>query len=477
MKYFLMYLRGKGQYFVRKMKQRRYIHRRILLCIVTCVLALTACGQKGEPQGSVSGSGASQDSNEGSLTIYCQEGIALFVNAVREYKQLYDVDINLELFENLEEMESRITTETMSGGGPDVYFLSGYGGSLDIQKMMKNGSFYALDEMMEEEKSFLGYQEENYYSCMIQAGQYEGKQYVLPFSFNLMQFYADANMIAAYYPGLLDGYDMRELITVLKEECVRAQEITDYTSMMFEGMKTRYPLSIFLEQAQTGIVDYSTKQILLDKDMVQELLEFWKTYYDMQRDTNIVQKYGNSQSLIEHMAFLVDGTSMLNAVRYNVSRYGLSDMEPFFYVLPAWEEEDAYTAVIQEFGAVNAGSDCPEEAYRLLRYVMDYQMEYNFSKSSTNLSYYLPVNKKILQSCLQSVTTQRGIGNFDVQPLTGEYETQLESILGNINDAVIPNPKIGSIIQEVMAPYINGDEEFDTCYTKLENRLKLYLSE
>ena len=453
--------------------------RKIAACILVCILAVTACGpeQGGAAQtenGTIAA--ASGDPEDVTLTVYCQDDIALFVNALREYKQLYDVDVNLELFENVEEMESRITTEALSGGGPDVYLFSTDGNSLDIQKMMKNGSFYALDELMEEEKSYKGYQEENYYSCMIEAGQYGGKQYILPLSFNMVQFYADSSLMDTYYPALQEGYDMEEFLQVLKEECSRAEGLADYTGILWAGTGTNV-LSMLLEQSQAEIIDYEAKQVMLDMDMLENMAEFWQKFLKTEKISEIVQKFNGQQELLEHFTFMSDRTSMLNAVRHNVSLYGLSNIKPNVYILPSWEQENNYTATICEFGGVNANSSYPSEAYSLLRSIMDFQMEYDFNKYQTNISYYLPVNKNILHSCLQNVVQQRGKGKFTIYPLTEEYEEQLENILENINAAVIPNPKVGSIIDEVMDPYFSGEEEFDTCYLKLENRLKLYLSE
>lgn len=399
--------------------------------------------------------------------------------AIKEYEEQNNVNVNLEMFDDVEEMETRISTEVLSGKGPDVFLLSSDYNTLDVHKMMKNGSFYALDEWIEEEKSYNGYDEENYFKCVIEEGTYNGQQYILPFSFNMIQFYVDAELIDTSYPQLQDKYTMEELVQVMKKECLRTVDERDSTAVMWMANAT-YALNMLMEQTQMIALDYDKKQVLLEKDVMEQIADFWKTMLETERISEIYKKYSNNSDYMDHFEFFVDGTSMLNAVRHNVSWYALAEKQPCFYVLPAWNQADSYRATICEYGAVNANSEHPEESYRLLRAIMDYHISYDFNKFQKNISYYLPVNKSVLNSCVEMVKTQRGKGKFTILPLRNnyaDYAAQLEEILNHIDNAVLPNTKVGSIVNEVMQPYFDGEKEFDICYSELENRLKLYLSE
>lgn len=450
---------------------------RLGVYLLTSILFLASCGRSGNSENqSIPVESDVQQTEDVSLTVYCMEGNALFTNAVREYKQMYDIDVKLEIFEDVTEMESRITTESLSGGGPDVYLFNS-DNSLDIQKMMKNGAFYELNKLMEDEMAYGGYQEEDYYPCMIEAGRYDDRQYILPFSFGMLQFYADSSVMNTYYPALQDGYDMQEFLDMLKQECVRVKDTDDYTNIIWGKIWSKYFLNTLLEQSQMEYLDYEERQVALDEVTVEEMAEFWKTWIETQKLDEILQSYMQSNELVEHCSFYAETTSVFNTLRHNVACYRQCGIEPYFAVLPAWGTENTYTATICEFGAVNANTAYPEESYQLLRSIMDYQVNYDFNKTQFNLSYNLPVQKSNLHTCLQNVVQLRGKGGFEILPLTDEYEKQLEDILANITDAVIPNPKVGSIVNEVMQPYFMGEEEFDICYTKLENRLKLYLSE
>ena len=469
----------------KKWEKRGYMRKsaKLMTGILICALGITACsrdnGKKSsgaQTEGKTTDVLLSENSENIEISIYCQDGIALFNNAIREFKLLSDVDVNVERFEDTAEMELRITTETLSGKGPDVWLFSDRSNSLDIHKMMMNGSFYVLDEFLEEEKKYGGYQEEKYYSCMMDAGSLGGKQYILPLSFNMTQYYADSSLIDAYYPSLQDGYDMQELLQALREECDRTQNDPYSMGAMFTG-QMNYPVYMIIEESQKSILNYEEKQVALDREMMEEMMGFWKLWSERNKSEEILGKYGKDLSVLTHYSFMSDGTSMLNAVRHNVSQYAISEIKPYLYMMPAWDQQDSYMAYITEFGGVNKNSGHPKEAYDFLRTVMDYQVVYNFNKFDSSLYYNLPVNKTILNSALQLVSMQKGMGKFDIQPLPKEYTEQIEDILDHIDTAVIRNPKAEAIIKEVTMPYFTGEQEFDVCYTTLENRLKLYMAE
>lgn len=450
------------------------MRRKLMACVLAAMLLLTSC-QGAEPNSAGEKAPETENAEKPEITVYCQDGIALFLQAIREYRQLYDAEVKLELFEDSAEMEMRITTEALSGGGPDVFLFSSERSALDVHKMMKNGSFYGLNDLMEQEKSYRGYQEENYYDCMLRAGAYQGEQYILPFSFNMIQFYSDSRLTD--YVELQDSCTMQELLQAIESECLRLSGEKECTGIIWD-IRRRDTLNMLLEQSQLPYIDYDSNQLMLQKEEMEELAEFWRRFLETEKINEVIQKYsGNYYSAI---SFYADSTSMLNAVRHNVSSYAQAEIEPDVYILPAWEQADSYTAAICEYGAVNANSAHLEEAYRLLRFMMDYPVSYDFNKYQLQISYYLPVHKRNLHACLQLVRQQRGKGNFTILPLQAEYEAygeQLETVLGQIDAAVIPNAKVGSIIEDVMQPYLRGEEDFDACYTKLENRLRLYLSE
>ncbi len=422
-------------------------------------------------------------SAEQQLTVYCEDEIALFTNAIREYEQLTDTEVNLEIFEDVAEMEERITIETLSGGGPDLFLFSADDNSMDVHKMMKNGSFLALDELLEKEKSYSGYQEENYYTCMLDAGKYKNVQYILPLSFNMIQFYADKELIDTYYPQMKSISTGQELLQLLNDECNRTAGMTDYVGMWWTSSMDieKNFMNTIIEQTQIIGIDYERNALEVNEQALEAVSDFYSLFLDVAEQKDMIgQKYRQQTDFFNHFSFMIDNGSLMDSVRYDVSLYGFYDKTPYVYLLSEWSEPASYTAIVSEYGAVNANSTRPQEAYALLRSIMDYQVNYDFDRAKPALCYNLPVNKDNLDSCMEMVKQLRGKMNSSVLPLRdnyAEYAEQLENILANITDAVIPNPKVGSIVNEVMQPYFMGEEEFDTCYLKLENRMRIYLSE
>lgn len=448
-----------------------FMRKRIVCLLMLYVVLFSACKGRNENVEVQYKEETSKEEN-GAITVYCMDNIPLYTKAIREYKQLYNIDVNIEFFENVSEMESLITVETLSGGGPDVFLFSS-DTTLDVCKMMKNGAFYSLDEFMEKE------QEEKYYSCMLDAGKYKDTQYILPFSFNMMQFYADSSMIEEKYPDILDGYTMSELLRVIENECSIRSDEDGATGMVWD-IKRKDILNILLVYSQIFNINYEENQFIADKEAMKEMADFCLTFWNTEHIDEVIQQYSSSIDYFSHISFYAEDTSMLNAVRHNVSAYGMIQVEPYVYILPQWDEEEKYAVSICEYGAVNVNTSNPRASYQLLQTIMDYQISYDFNKYLEQSIYYLPVNKDNLVSCMEMVKQQRGKGKFTIYPLQGEYEKYaiyLENILNNIDAAYIPNKKVENIIDEIMKEYYMGHEDFKYCYDKLVNRLNLYLYE
>src|SRR5699024_6068199 len=82
---------------------------------------------------------------------------------------------------------NQLNAEILSGGGPDLFIMEGYRTTEinlfpDIEKAMVNGTFLDLTEAME--KQGLS-REEDFYTAVLDAGQWEGRQYILPLGFSV----------------------------------------------------------------------------------------------------------------------------------------------------------------------------------------------------------------------------------------------------------------------------------------------------
>lgn len=120
----------------------------------------------------------------------------------------------------------------------------------------------------------------------------------------------------------------------------------------------------------------------------------------------------------------------------------------------------------------------PQKAYALLKHILDFQVNNNFSKYTEAQVYYAPVSLTEYRNAVDELSTTYGSGTrVTIQPLSEENAKQLTAFPQRITQAAIPNMSLGTGIDEIFDPYFMGKDTFDNCYKTFLNRLQLYVSE
>ena len=226
-------------------------------------------------------------------------------------------------------------------------------------------------------------------------------------------------------------------------------------------------------------VDWETLELTLDKETFQETAQT-ALAIDAQREKTkqVLQKYRrNFLEAAARIAFLNDYANVLYRCWYYDASYkkGLNQKLRLM-TIPSANDANGYTGVVFSYGAMNRNSQHKEDAYLFLRAAMDTA----FVKNASTLSINKNNNKEILDllsSAAGEETVKMGSGEFSTNVLSSPMREMLESILENITGAVIYNPSVAAIIQGSMGGYISDNRDFDTCYTDMINKLKLYLHE
>ena len=136
------------------------------------------------------------------------------------------------------------------------------------------------------------------------------------------------------------------------------------------------------------------------------------------------------------------------------------------------------TAQVIQYGAVNANSKVPDEAWKLLLAVANTSVSTDFSKYDEAKVYYAPVKASLYNDCVVQLSTQNGKGaKGPAEPLDEENTSLLQQISQDVAMAVVPNVSIGNLVQECMEPYLIGNGDYESCYQGLMNKLELYLDE
>lgn len=378
-----------------------------LCAAVLMAVGCAACSGGGEQtQSEASGEPATSEASEPvTLQVYLAAQYADPTVHYPIYKALMDYqeahpNLTLEFIspkgvnymEEREAMISQLNAEILSGGGPDLFIMEGYRTTEinlfpDIEKAMVNGTFLDLTEAME--KQGLS-REEDFYTAVLDAGQWEGKQYILPLGFSVPLMVSATDVLNASSFDLQRAmYSMDSLLT----ELLRIHE--EQSILVITSID---PLDVLAQP----VLDYEAHQVRLDTSAVRRGLELEKIFrtgdiaYDLARglfnDTNpshVQDEFaqGVPFATLRYSRFSINLLRQCRALGIEVS------------VMPIPNEEGTITAKIGSYAMGNRNTKYPEEVADLLLYLVSEECQSAAAYADFD---QLPIRKGCMQACFNA---------------------------------------------------------------------------
>lgn len=286
----------------------------------------------------------------------------------------------------------QLNAEILSGGGPDLFIMEGYRTTEinlfpDIEKAMVNGTFLDLTEAME--KQGLS-REEDFYTAVLDAGQWEGRQYILPLGFSVPLMISAADVLNA------SSFDLQRAMHTMDSLLTELLRIHEEQPILV--ITSIDPLGVLAQP----VLDYEAHQVRLDTSAVRRALELEKIFrtgdiaYDLARglfdNTNPAQVQDEFAEGVP-FAVLQDSRFCINLLR-QCQALGIE-----VSVMPIPNEEGTVTAEIGSYAMGNRNTKYPEEVADLLLYLVSEECQSAAAYADYN---QLPIRKGCMQACFDA---------------------------------------------------------------------------
>ena len=287
---------------------------------------------------------------------------------------------------------SQLNAEILSGDGPDLFIMEGYRRTEsnlfpDIEKAMANGAFLDLTEAMERQGLSRG---EDFYTAVLDAGQWEGRQYVLPLAFSVPLMTSAADVL---YASSFDLQRAMHTMDSLLSELLRIRE--EQPILVITGID---PLGVLAQP----VLDYAAHEVQLDTPAARRALELEKILrtgdiaYDLARglfdDADPAQvRDGFAEGA--PFAVLQDSKFSINLLR-QCQALGVEAS-----VLPIPNEEGTVTAEIGSYAMGSRNTEHPEEVADLLLYLVGEECQSAAAYADCDS---FPVRKGCMQACFDA---------------------------------------------------------------------------
>ena len=448
----------------------------LTLQFIITVFAFSGCGE----------STASSNSSKLTYCAYYEDAICDIIKRYNKYcTKHYDESYQIEIveFESQEEMNIKISTEVMSGGGPDIISLDQ---PLPFEKLIENHTFADVDELVNTYGSNIDFNDYN--TKVMESGIVNRKRYFVPFFYSPNIFISTQEKLKEYDLNFSD-FSYIELSKQLSQEKVFyslfGNESDNYSFLYsfidnyvnFDNKTTNFDTNSFLEN-----IDYIKK--LINNDNTNE-----NVYYNLYNSEN-------NGCILSTPKLLFGGTiGGVKTAYYNIF---LQNKTPA--ILPNFSYENKITAYV-EFGiAINQNSDKKDKALRFIEYCLseDVQEYWCGSRSDKGFSgtneISLPVNNKAFDYAVEVETGEEWDynedGEFDEEEK--EFSENVDSIfwkdyLGIIDDisgCTLYNYKNSkttyynsTVIGDIVDKYLSGDISKEKFIRQLSAATEIYLTE
>lgn len=445
------------------------------------------------------------------LTVYFVNDSEHHLKALQEYKAEYG--LNMVSFSSYWDLMKQYDDEKASGvKTADVLLLQPinynykYGGYIELNeetqerlaqmqsenynylstfhKSVRAGEFCDLLPFMEADEEF---NRSDYIESVLDGGKFDGKQYVLPFSFasnSCIVMDKLTNQTGELELNKLDFKETAETLISIRENYGKEypDNIMLYISNL--GAKDNFQIAEMLRISGIKIVDYNTKSVCLDKEELSLLFELMYPLYkegEEGRSQELQLKYYNDLPATLQI-FLVQLNNDYAAGTYRSWEMNSEffDFEMKMHSIADFDGD--YQAVIKKYGVISADSDKKEEGYQLLKHLLDYPcVKGSLSTGPVNLNSHICVNKEHFNQSLSLLANQNTrmfkMEEYAIPVMSEEVQTIIAQHYAQLNEAVIPDTNVEAIVHDVMRPCLDDPTLFDSAYEDLIKRLEEYLAQ
>ena len=463
----------------------------LMTSVILCLSLLTGCQL---------GSRTTAPEEEGPVTVYAVD-MSLPENVenlreqrdyeLTEYAFIEDYNnsvdgsrqIEVQLFADAETMNRQISTEVLSGGGPDL-FLFRDSTLPHFQKYAGQGVFADLDEYLQGS----GYEESQFQQTVYDYGKVNGKQKFVPLEYGIP--------VCITLQSLAEEYGLEEIGEQLNYQ--NYYELLSKTNTMgipiFEEYKEYdfhlfwfNELDSFRYRMLPSFINEERRAGQFTSPLFQGAIENYKEVVENQRGRDaFFTAFGNLQvgGLINRSLLFYNDPIMSDILLSNwfVDGYFISHqtteepMDDTFLIYPIKEYNGKdYSAYVGRMMAINDNSNRKNKAWE----VIDYALSPSFQNSMVDTDYSVGLNPVSLEGQQRNKEMLLNM-NSEQRALMKDFIDRYYELLNSVTkcDCLTYN---SMYVQEVFDPlyleYESGEKTLDEFVKELQNKTGLYLKE
>ena len=419
----------------------------MILGLLLCVSLLTGCNTNKDPN-----TPKHTRDNGRKLTIYCREDDPYQKRLIDNYNAQADEkdqiiiqsygaasDISNPDFEN---SQTQLTTDILSGGGPDLFLIDPQNFYSSLQSVLSNGAFQNLDYYFNKYPMDWA----QYNSSIMEYGIYQGKRYLIPYMYGVEVYVTTEET--------LNQYGIPKDISFAHN---RLKELLSYQSNLQTVEKRLFNVAPAMEFCANDFIDFENRTHSYNSEEFKQIAEVYKQLNLQQSSSSddYIFHYMTGQESPEIICDTFANTKLLLSENDHTLLYGE-------------KKEDSGGYLAQPYGslAINANSPNGERAFKFIQWVLSETTQADRFKVN-----FVPVHNQALQTRIQAATplgsqAQEGIAQYQ-NMLSDNLEIQ----------AFLDGKFSNEIFWPLWQEYLNDKITVEEFSKQLSDKTDIYLQE
>lgn len=401
----------------------------------------------------------------------------------------YENQIELVKFESDKVMYDKLSTEIMTGGGPDVFSLDLL---LPFEKLIDNGSLADINRLIENDTDEDRINLDEYNKTIMNAGVFDGKRYIVPMLYNFDIMISSGNILDKFGVKYRQGDSLT--YSTLAEKFKNYFAVPDGFSFLTSSDSRHGRKSVFYKFLN-DYVDFENKTTDFDTDEFRNSLEVMTEIYRNSTEENYIildndnkdVEWGESKSLIFDALFS-DGASPRVIERlYRCNFVGHIKKPVIFNGMS--RTNNSGKAYMQYAVAINNNSKHKGTAFKFVKYLLSERTQEYYTGGLSGSDYVGDTSAMPVRNEAFELNKKLGLNECDdygntikVYEEYSDFTKVYLDMLKNINNvSIYPNGNFSyydlNVLKSKVDDYLDGKISKEKFIRQITSSTEIYLKE
>ena len=366
----------------------------------------------------------------------------IYYEAIRKFEENSGMELEVICFNFSDDLFAQLEVDRKNGTMPDVIVADSANSRINAYKYLNSDYFVDLNSYLQEKMDC-------YYERVLECGELNEKQYIMPLIFNMNVLFSSNDILEQHDVQIYKYESYSQICDKLIELLRKTKEERSIAAVsQLSNHLLRYPYVVLDSASGVNMINYETGKLKVDEKYIGFLYDFEKARLEQEfgaewekvvkkakQNENILPSHESKSiafqnALYESMAFgdiyklniiLLEGGghttvemhSALAQGTYMNSKFKDLDDKLVYIGIPSYRDSTAYTANVTMYAGITTQCEDVEAAFRFIECLADYDVPWQLG-----FSINIENTEQMIQDRRDTIYT--------IYPYTGLYDPMVD---------------------------------------------------